>query len=135
MRRRKPAFIAVLCALLAMAGISLAANTNSPIALAGLPPITLSVDADSAAVDELDDGDTSPSKAVACIACSVSGQAVVLLVRIERASNGLFLDVLADSTTTTLQTRLNSMSLTSRSHPSPAKDSIDQAVLTAAAGD
>lgn len=110
-----------------------AANTNSALSMAGLP-VVLSVDGDSAAVDELDPG-TSATKRAAVVGFDVHGRAVVVLVRIQRASNGLFIDLVGDNTIGEVTTRTTAMNLSGRSHPAAAKDAIDTAILTAAAAD
>lgn len=111
-----------------------AANTNSVLSMAGLGNVVLSVDADSAVVDELD-ASGKASKRAAVIACAVSGQAVVLLVRLQQSNRGLFLDIVADDTVTDLDTRVGSLNLSGRNHPSPTEDAVDTAILTAAAAD
>lgn len=123
----------VLAALLLVTGLAWATNTNSTGTVAGLPAITLSLDGTSAAVDEVNFD--SGHKGAAVIACVVSGQAVNLLVRIEKASNGLFVDLVVSDTVTNLDTAVGSMNFSSRSHPSPTEDAVDTAILLAAAAD
>lgn len=120
--------------LVAVTAQAWAANTSSALRLRTIGEVRLSVDATSATVDELDPG-TSASQRDAVIACTVSGQAVVALVRIHQATNGVFVDVLLDSSNTTVSSRLASMNLSGRSHPAPTSNAIDTAIMTAAAGD
>lgn len=126
-------FLVALLAVVTVASLALAANTNSQLKMAGLP-VTLSVDGDSAAVDELDAG-TSASKRAAVVGFNIHGRAVVVLVRIQKASNGLFVDLVADNTIGEVSTRTSAMNLSGRSHPSATHDAIDDAIITAAAGD
>lgn len=125
--------LAVVLVVAVMSAASRAANTNSTGVVLGLPPVILSLDGTSAAVD--DTHFSSGHKGAAVIACVVSGQAVNLLVRVQKASNGLFIDIVASDTVTNLDTAVGSMDFSGRSHPSPTEDAVDTAILAAAAGD
>lgn len=107
------------------------AETNSVLPLGGRP-VVLSLDADVAVAEELDAG-SSGSKRAAVLSCTVNAQAVFMLVRIQEGPNGLFLDIVADSSLANVVTRVGNMELDGRSHPSPIEDAIDTAVLAAAA--
>lgn len=126
--------LAALLALLAFVVLGLtavqAANTNTQGVVRGLPPLVISVDGTSAVCTDSDF--TSSSKATAVIACVVSGQEVNLLVRVQKAANGLYVDVVTGSTLANLTTNAGSMNLSGRSHPSPTVDAVDTANLTAA---
>lgn len=124
----------ILVALASIVGAAWAANTSSTLLVGGVGRVTLSVDGDSAVVDELDPG-SSKNKRAAVVNFKVHDRDVVLLVRMQHANNGLFLDIVADNTIGEVTTRTTAMNLSSRSHPSPTKDAVDTAILTAAAAD
>ena len=121
-------FLAVLALALVATFSYGAVATNSTVVLAGVKPITLTVDATSAAVSEVDAG-TVGSKRAARIAAVVSGQAVVILLRFQTASNGIFVDAVVSDTTANLATAVTAMNLASAvpGHPSPTEDAIDTA--------
>lgn len=102
--------------------------------IAGLPQITLTLDA-TAPVAKATDVGTLASKRAAVLTCTVNGQAVALLVRVQRAPNGLFLDLVAAESVVALDTATGNMDLSAEvpSHPSPEEDAVDTAVLAAAA--
>lgn len=106
------------------------ANSNTLIEFEG-EPITLSLDADSAAEDTVDASGFATKRGV-IVTGEVNSQAFALLVRVQRAPNGLFLDLVIDQSLAALDTRVGAMNLTSRSHPAPAEDAIDTAILAAA---
>lgn len=111
-----------------------AANTSSALRMAGVGEVRFSLEGTTPTVDEIDPG-TNAYKRAAVVACVVSGQAVKLLLRVQKASNGLFIDACVSDTDANLSTLVNAMNLSGRSHPSPTKDAIDTAILAAAAGD
>lgn len=131
-----------LVALLAAAAVTIgvllheaeAANTSSALQLSGIGEIRLSLEGTTPTVDELDPG-TNAYKRAAVVACVVSGQAVKILVRVQKASNGTFLDLCVSDTDANLSSLVTAMNLSARSHPSPTKDAIDTAILAAAAAD
>ncbi len=124
---------ALLCGLALVHEVE-AANTQSSLRLSGVGEITFSLEGTTPTVDELDPG-TNAYKRDAVVACVVSGQAVKILVRFQKASNGTFVDLAVSDTDANLSTLVTAMNLSSRSHPSPTKDAIDTAILAAAAAD
>ncbi|HYE92704.1 MAG TPA: hypothetical protein VEA38_16860 [Terriglobales bacterium] len=123
----------VVLALLLVAGLALAANTNTSAALGGLPPIVLSVDG-TAANTTAADASFSGSKGAQVVHFTVDGKDVMALVRVQKANNGLFIDVIAAGPArANLLTAVAAMNFTGRSHPSPTEDAVDTAVLAAAA--
>lgn len=123
--------------LAALAAPILAATATTSVSLAGLPGghVQLTIDGTSAAVVGEDTG-ASASKRAAVVSCVVSGQPVVMLVRIERAPNGTFIDIVPSDTVENLSTALGSLDLSSAvpSHPSPADDAVDAAAIADAGG-
>lgn len=107
------------------------ANTNTVIDVAGLPPITLSSDMDAAAEDTVD-ASGNPTKRAVILTGEANSQVVAILVRIQKAPNGIFLDLVLDESLATVDTRMGSTNLSGRSHPSPTEDAIDTAILAAA---
>lgn len=126
--------VAILVAVAALpAAVAWAANTSSSLDMTP-KRVHLSVDAVDAVVDELDSG-TSASKRAAVVAFKSHERDVVILVRIQDAPNGLFVDIVGDRTIGEVTTRTSAMNLSARSHPSPTVDAIDAAILAAAALD
>ena len=110
------------------------ATTNSNFSM---PPgrihgVTVSLDADSAVADEVDPGLAGDKRALV-LNFSVNGQACVMLVRLQTATNGLFVDLVVDQSLAALDTRVGAMNLSGRSHPAPQEDAIDTTILVAAA--
>lgn len=124
----------LLLVVLAVPAVVEATTTTSRLRLAGVPPLVVSLDGTSATVDELDPG-TNAHRRDAVVACVVSGQTVNLLLRFTSGSNGLFVDVVAGSTTSNLQTAVGSINFSGRSHPAPTADAIDTAIMVAAVAD
>lgn len=124
--------LALVLALVASAGV-FAAQTQTSARMGGLPLLTITTQAQTATVLATDDG-SSASKLCHVVSCTtVDGHPFVLLVRLQKASNGLFLDVIGEATIGELTTRVTAMEITGGSHPSPTKDAIDTAVLADAA--
>lgn len=113
----------------------IAATATQKLDVQGLRvPVHVTVDGTSAAIDGADS--TGASKRAAVVSCVVSGQAVVVLVRVQQAPNGLFVDLVPSNTIGNLETAVGSMDLSATvpSHPSPADDAIDAAAIAAAGG-
>lgn len=110
------------------------ATDHTTFLVAGLPEVVLALDGTAAAVEATDAGSLA-SKRAAVLSCTVNGQAVVLLVRVQKAPNGLFLDVVAAESVAALDTAAGNMDLSAEvpAHPSPDEDAVDTAVLAAAA--
>lgn len=125
---------ALLLVVALLAGVGQAATTTSRVRLVGLPPIVVSLDGTTATVDEVDPG-TNAHRRDVVVACVVSGQAVNLLVRVTSSANGEFIDIVAGSTTSNLQTNVGSINFSGRSHPAPTADAIDTAIMVAAVAD
>lgn len=118
-----------LTALLLVAGVSWAAQTQTPVAAAGLPGVVITTVAQGATVLATDQ-DTLTGKVAQIVKLTdVDGREFVLLVRLQRASNGLFLDIVGEATIGQLDTRVAAMAITGNSHPSTAEDATDTAVL------
>lgn len=129
--------LTILLAAIVAAPVLWAATATTSVALGGMPggAVQLTIDGTSAAVEGVDTGN-SASKRSAVVSCVVSGQAVVLLVRIERAPNGTFIDLVPSDTVGNLDTALGAMDLSATvpSHPSPTDDAVDAAAITDAGG-
>lgn len=105
-----------------------AAQVQTTLDVAGLPQVVVTAQAQTATV--LATNDDSPSKSVHVISCTtVDGYPFVLLLRVQNATNGLFIDVIGEASIGELTTRVTAMTITGSSHPSTAKDAIDTAVL------
>lgn len=132
--RRSTIVLAGVAALVLAAG-SLASSVVTRLRMAGLPEVDVTLDGTSVAFTAVDSAGRADKRA-AVVAAVVSGQAVKALLRVQRAPNGVFIDIVFSDTVTNLQTATNSLSLstTTVGHPAPVKDSIDQNVLTAAGG-
>lgn len=128
----KLCMLALVLALIASVGV-FAAQTQTSARVGGLPHLTITTQAQTATVLATDDT-SSPNKLCHVVSCTtVDGYPFVLLVRLQKASNGLFLDVIGEATIGELTTRVNAMAITGGSHPSPSEDAIDTAVLADAA--
>lgn len=127
-------FALALLVALAFVADSRAQNTNTTVDVVGLSaPIILSVDGVVAVCSNADVSGYG-SKRVAIIGAEVAGGVPVhLMVRIQRATNGLFIDVVTASTLAQLDTNVGSMDFSGRSHPSPTEDAVDTAALLDAA--
>lgn len=131
----KLSLIAVVLGLVASFGIAhvLAAQTQTAVDVAGLPPVVITAQAQTASVLATDPGTSSSKRAHVLSLTTVDGYPVVILLRVEHASNGLFIDVIGEASIGELTTRVAAMAITGSSHPSPADDAIDAAVLADAA--
>lgn len=120
--------------LVLVASFAWAAQTQTSLKLAGLPPVVITTSAQAATVLATDAG-TNASKRVHVVKLTnVNGVENVLLIRVQRATNGLFVDVVLEATIGEVSTRSTATTLTGSSHPSPTKDAIDTAALVAAGG-
>lgn len=119
----------LLLALMVLALVvpmAIAATATQKLDVQGLRnPVHITVDGTSASVPGADS--SGASKRAAVVAFVVSGQAVVALVRVQQAPNGLFVDVIPSDTLGNLSTAAGSMNLatTVPGHPSPQDDAID----------
>lgn len=131
----KGRMLAVVLALAVIAPVLWAATDAETISMAGIPSLVLSVDGDSGSVAQVDSGLVA-SKRAALVTCTVNGQAVYLLVRVQRASNGLFVDLVADESLSALDTRLDALDLSTAvpAHPSPDRDAVDDEPYLSAGG-
>lgn len=133
MTKTKALLFAVLLLVGLGFGLARAQTSTTAIDVAGVPAITLTVDGVVAVCSNADVSGNG-TKRVAIVGAELdSGHAVHLGVRIQRASNGLFIDIVTGSSLANLDTRFGAMSLTGISHPSPTEDAIDTAALVDAA--
>lgn len=131
----KLCLVAVVLGLALSFGVAhaLAAQTQTAIDVAGLPQVVVTAQAQTASVLATDTGLSGSKRAHVISLTTVDGYPVVLLVRVQHAANGLFIDVIGEATIGELTTRVTAMTITGSSHPSPAKDAIDTAALADAA--
>lgn len=123
----------VMAALVLVASVAWAAQTQTAAQVVGLPPLVITTVAQSAEVLATDEATLTGKAAHVVKLTDVNGSEVVLLIRVQRVSNGLFLDVVGEATIGELTTRVAAMAITGNSHPSTAEDATDTAVLAAAA--
>lgn len=132
---RTRAVLAVAASLLVAAFFTAAyAGTSAvSVSMAGLRDVTVTVTGTTDAIVATDGG-TSATKRAGVVSCVVSGQAVVILWRLQRAGNGTFVDLVVSDTAANLDTDTGSMDLSTDvpAHPSPAEDAVDTAVILAA---
>lgn len=124
------------CALaIILAPFVYAATASTSVRIAGVPggAVQLTIEGTSVAVDGVGAGQGKGSAVVSCV---VSGQAVVMLVRVQRAHNGTFVDLVPSNTLGNLETAVGAMDLsaTVADHPSPADDAIDAEAIADAGG-
>ena len=135
MRPRVAAALALL--LVAFVGVAFAATTTATgLDVAGLPRVVLTVDAATTGDVVATDTGTLFGQRAQILRVVSGGETKFVLVRIQRASNGLWIDTIAAETTTALATRIAAFDLTSTAtgHPSPVNDSVDDALATAMVG-
>ena len=130
--------LAVVAALLVVAFApppARAANTVDEVTLAGLPPVAFATDAATGAVVRVD-SNTITGKRSLLVKLVVNSQDVYLNLRLQRASNGFFIDAIAAESSTALASRMSSLDLSSNgtSHPAPTADATDDALRTGMAG-
>jgi hypothetical protein len=97
-------------------------------------PVYVTLEAStSASVIAADDGSHNLTGKTGWVGvCSVNGQDVYLLIRLQEAGNGIWLDVLASDTAANLDTLAGASDLstvTSSAHPSPTEDACDTALI------
>lgn len=127
----------VVLAFILMIGVAFAATIGSSTAtMTGLPPVivTTSGPAGSTIAVSADTTGTGSSKKAMVHKITIGGTEMDVLVRLQITNHGLYVDLIADATITSLSTSTGSMSLTTSSHPAPAKDATDTAALVAAGG-
>lgn len=124
--------------LMALVGVAFAATTTSTsLGQAIGPAVYLTVDAATTGdVVATDAGVTLSNKCGQIVRVVSDGQTKFVLVRVQRASNGLWIDTIAAETTTALATRIAAFDLTSTAtgHPSPVNDATDDALSAAMVG-
>lgn len=132
MSRTRAILLALMVAIPAVAWAATEATTK--LDMAG-GPVHLSINGTTVVVEGVDSAGNA-AKRSAVISCVVSGQPVVLLLRLQRAGNGEFIDILADNTVGNVDTLLGSLDLSDTvvGHPAPASDSVDDSAITAAGG-
>ncbi len=120
---------ALLCFALLLLAVHAyaAATTSTGIDVAGLPRVVLTVNAATTGDVVCTDTGTLYGKRAQVIRTVSNSETKYVLVRIQKASNGLFVDEIAAETTTALATRINAFDLTSTAlgHPSPTHDAAD----------
>lgn len=124
---------AIAVGLLVGFGAARAAQTQTPLTMAGVPDLTITCVAQAVEVLATDPGTSSHKRAQVVQITDVDGREFFLLVRVERAVNGLFLDIVGEATVGELTTRTTGMTITGGIHPTVGEDAIDVAVLAAAA--
>lgn len=129
---RNKVFVAVLAVLL-VATFAWAQQVQTAFSVLGLPQVVVTAEAQTASVLATDEGTVASKRAHVISMTTVDGYPVVLLVRVQKAPNGLFVDVIGEASIGELTTRVSALELTGGSHPSPAEDDVDTAVLAAAA--
>lgn len=133
--------LAAVALLVIAIGLPLAAvaATSTPTATQPIlsKPVWVTLEASTAAaIVAADDGAHNLTGKTGWVGkCTVNGQEVFLLIRLQEAGNGVWLDVLASDTAANLDTLAGALSLatvTSSAHPSPAEDACDTALILAA---
>ena len=136
MRPRVAAAVGLL--LVALVGVAFAATTTGTSLGQSIgPQVFLTVDAATTGdVVASDLGSTLTGKCGQIVRVVSNGETKFVLVRIQRASNGLWIDTIAAETTSALATRIAAFDLASASpgHPSPVNDATDDALAAAMVG-
>jgi hypothetical protein len=129
-------YLALLLVLVLAVQAYAAATTSTGIDCAGLPRIVLTVNAATTGDVVCTDTGTLYGKRAQVIRTVSNGETKYVLVRIQKAGNGLFIDEIAAETTTALATRIAAFDLTSTAlgHPSPVNDTADDECATLMVG-
>src|SRR5690606_21421910 len=126
--------VAAVFALLIVAAFAWGEQVQTPFDILGTPYLVVTAQAEEAEVLATDDGSGSSSKRAKVVKLSDgTGKELVLLLRVQRAPGGLFVDVIGDASVAALTSRVIDLEITGVDHPSPTKDAVDTAVLAAAA--
>lgn len=123
--------VLVVLALLVPA-LAWASSVSTSLRVAGLPGrVFLSATGTSAAVAP--DTAGNATKRAAVVAAVVSGQAVKVLVRVQQAPNGTFVDLVFSDTLGNLTTAVGAMDLSTAvvGHPAPGDDAVDASAIVA----
>lgn len=132
---RNRAAILVLAVMLVVGSIVHADQAQTPLTMAGVPNLVITAVAQDVEVLATDAGSVPSKRAQVIKFTDVDEREFVLLVRLQRSGNGLFLDLVPEATIGELTTRVNALAITGSAHPSPGEDTVDAAVLAAAAGE
>lgn len=114
-----------------------ATTTSTALGQAIGPPVYLTVDAATTGdVVASSTDDSLTGKCAQIVRVVSNGETKFVLVRVQRASNGVFIDTIAAETTTALATRIAAFDLSTAqpAHPSPTNDAVDDALSTAMVG-
>lgn len=106
----------------------MATTAAQELILLGCPPIYVTLDAPSAAVDEVDVGNLNTKRAMV-----VNFTGGTALLRFQFQSGCLHVDVIEAADNTALQAAVAAMNLSGRGHPQPTPDAVDTAIVLAAA--
>jgi len=127
------AFVAVLASI-----TSAATNSTQTVRLQGIGPVLVTAQGATGETVAVTGIDTSESPSKKCIVqrLNVAGNDVYLLLRFEHKNGALWIDVVGDSSVSSLSATVTSLSLSSVTigHPSPARDLIDTSAIVAAGG-
>lgn len=122
----------LILALLVLIGVPTVVWAATASTLLEFPgqPIRITLDGTTPVIEGTS-ADLSAHKKAVHISCVVSGQPVQLLLRVQKAPNGTFVDLITSNTAQNLATAVDALDLAAAvpGHPSPEKDEIDQAAL------
>lgn len=123
------------CALLLTAIVqnARAENTTTAFSLQGLQGMKLSV-VGATNADVVTTPTGRGTKVAQVLRLQAGGQKIFVLVRVEQAGGGLFIDGIAAATTTALATAITGFNISGVSHPHPTHDAVDDAASTGMVG-
>lgn len=124
-------FALLLVAAFGLRAYAAQAQTTG-IGISGLPQITITAAGQAVSVLATDPGTLASKRAQVVQFTDVDGRTFVVLVRAQKSPTGFYLDLVAEASIGELTTRVAAMTLTGASHPAPAADAVDTAVLAAA---
>lgn len=104
---------------------------------AGIPSLQLTFNGEAASVLSVDSSNAThgvTGKRCGAWKTTVNGQAVVVMLRVQQASNGLFVDAIVEESAAELDTEMGSLDLSSSvpAHPGAVEDAADSAVIAGA---
>lgn len=127
----------ILAIIVALGATAYAATVvSSTMKVSGAPRIYVTSSCPDGSTVEVtaDTTGSGGSKKATIHKFTIAGAETDILVRVQSTGHGLYVDLVANATISSLSASVTSMSLTTSGHPTPAKDATDTAALVAAGG-
>lgn len=135
---RRAIYAAMILAAFAITGLSLHAAPEVETTLRpGAKRTVFTVFSSGGDVAEIGTDDAAHGllgKRAAVYAVTVNDLDYVVMIRQQEAPNGVFVDVIIESTIANLSSAVTNMTLSTGGHPSASEDAADTAIITDAGG-